>query len=119
MPKTAQVLYVQQMSCCITLTKCPQKIILIKNLLCKASPSLLFGKICLLGLDIPQGGSVCVHVTSVSALKNVPLGSASLEGVAEAGGHVQRDLFDLHQWSVCFLFCLCEIKGVYIFPMLA
>ena len=39
-------------------------------------------------------------------------------GAAEGGGHIQRDLFDLHRWSV-FCECVCEIKGVYILPLLA
>lgn len=84
-------MYVQQMSYYIILTEHPLRIILIKYCLCKANPSLLREKKTTACWDIPQGGTVCGHVTSVATLKRTPLSSTSLGGLLK-GKDTSREI---------------------------
>lgn len=85
-------MYVQQMSYYIILTEHPLRIILIKYCLCKANPSLLWEeKKTTACWDIPQGGTVCGHVTSIATLKRTPLSSTSLGGLLK-GKDMSREI---------------------------
>lgn len=84
----------------------------------RANPSLLWEKTkqyCLLGPDSPQGGSVCGHVTSVSALKCVPTPPSSTSlGVLLRGEDMSREICLICTNGLFFCLCLREIKRVYI-----
>lgn len=108
---------VQPTSCCIILTERPLRIILIKDSLCKANPSLLWEKKNTTACwEIPQRGIVCGHVTSVATLKCTPLGSTSLEELLR-GEDTSREIY-LICTNGLFSVRVCVRSGVYIFPWL-
>lgn len=93
----------------------PLRIILIKDCLCKAIPSLLWKKNnCPLGLDRPRGGSVCDHVMSVSALKCVPPPCFTSLGGLLRGKDTSREICLICTDGSLFV-CVCVRSRGYIF----
>lgn len=93
----------------------PLRIILIKDCLCKAIPSSLWKKQLPAGTWQSSGRKCGRSCDEYFGPKMCPSQFHISGGSAKRGGHVQKDLFDLHWW---FFICvrLCEIKRVYIFP---